>query len=69
MDLNTDQKPLPNIDVSKEFTSEEVVTIKGKEYVVAAIIVSGCYIKIQPRARFDAQKKLVHGFRRPGRAS
>lgn len=66
MDPNAEKKPLPVVDVSKEFVLEEVLEIKGKEYVVAAIIPSGTYIKIMPKVRFDAQKALVSGFRRPG---
>ena len=63
------QAKLPFVDVSKEFKMEEVLTIKGKEYVVAAVIVTGGYIKITPKVRFDAQKALVAPFRRPGRPS
>ena len=63
------QAKLPFVDVSKEFKMEEVLLIKGKEYVVAAVIVTGAYIKITPKVRFDAQKKLVTACRRPGRPS
>ncbi len=66
MDTNAKKEPLPVVDVSKEFELEEVLEIKGKQYVVAAVIPSGTYIKIMPKARFDAQKAMVSGFRRPG---
>ena len=64
--MDPNAKPLPFVDISKEFKLEEVLEIKGKQYVVAAVIVSGSYIKIMPKVRFDAQKALVSPFRRPG---
>ena len=57
---------LPFVDVTKEFAQDEVLKIKGKDYVVAAVIGSSCYVKIEPKARRDARKALVAEKRRPG---
>ena len=62
-------KPLPHVDFSKDFKADEVVTVKGREWVVAAIVPSGQFIKLVPKERFDAQKALVAPARRPGRPS